>query len=148
MTALRILILCLFIPGIYGCSTEEDFSSPVEPSVKPLNNVYYAQNQWNYAQMNQHYLWREDHNGYISCNFDQAPNEFFASLLSDKDRYSYMLTWSSFIPPSGSSNAILYQLYKDNNVVSSVLHVEKSMICEPRISRWVGIPLYHLITTC
>ena len=60
MTVLRILILCLITTVLFGCSAEEDFPTPVEPPVNPSDNVYHEQNQWIYAQMNQHYLWRED----------------------------------------------------------------------------------------
>ncbi|MDE6548969.1 MAG: hypothetical protein K2L22_08225 [Muribaculaceae bacterium] len=144
MKVIRILILSLLTTAINSCSTEEDMPSPVEPSVdNPTNNVYFEQNKWIYAQMNQHYLWREDLPDSTSCNYDQTPKEFFSELLSEKDRFSYMLTNSSYTPTSERANPILYQTYKDchNNTASLVLYVDNSIVTKTSLKRgdWIDI---------
>ncbi len=151
MKVIRILILNLLTTAIYSCSTEEDIPSPVEPSVdNPTDNVYFEQNKWIYAQMNQHYLWREDLPDSASCNYDQTPKEFFSELLSEKDRFSYMLTNSSYTPTSERVNPILYQTYKDNhnNTASLVLYLDNSIVTKTSLKRgdWIDI-ISHDSTT-
>lgn len=140
----RIFILSLIATLISSCSTEEDIPSPVEPSVdNPTDNVYYSHNQWIYAKMNQHYLWREDLPDSIDCNFDQTPNEFFKSILSDKDRFSYMLTNPYYNPTEKANIGFSYQKYidKKGNQASLILYVKNDNVRKMGISRgkWINI---------
>lgn len=96
---------------VSGCSSEEPISSEDQP-IMPFENVYWEQNKWIYTQMNQYYLWREDLPDSIKCNYDQNPNDFFQSLLSDKDRFSYLTTNESYRPQQ-LNLGFEYQTYKD-----------------------------------
>lgn len=144
MKILRIIILSFITTVCYSCSTEVNILTPVEPSVnESSDNVYFEHNKWIYAQMNQHYLWREDLPDSLSCNFDQTPNEFFTGLCSEKDRFSYMLTNNSYTPSTESANPLFYQLYKDskNNIAALVLYVDNSIVADRSIKRgeWINL---------
>lgn len=65
---------------------------------REINNESIRHNQWIYSQMNHQYLWRADLPDSASCNYNQAPSEFFYSLLSSKDRFSYCLPNNSYEP--------------------------------------------------
>ncbi len=72
-----------------GCTTTEDEPEAV---VQPTIEWSEAEeiNHWIYEQMNHHYLWREDLPDSLTCDYKLTPKEFFESLLSDKDRFSYL----------------------------------------------------------
>ena len=65
-----------------------------------------------HAQMNLNYLWREDLPDSTECNYDQSPKDFFESLLSDKDRFSYLTTNDNY-KPKQINLGFAYQAYKD-----------------------------------
>lgn len=95
---------------IVGCSSEEPISSEERPISS--ENVYLDQNRWIYTQMNQNYLWREDLPDSTECNYDQNPKDFFESLLSDKDRFSYLTTNEAY-KSTQFNLGFAYQAYKD-----------------------------------
>lgn len=74
-----------------GCSSDDD--RPVTE-----DNVYLELNKWIYGQMNRQYLWREDLPDSTKCNYNLAPRDFFKSLLSSKDRFSYFTTNDNYDP--------------------------------------------------
>lgn len=144
MKVLRILILSLTTLLLYSCSTEEDLPSPVEPAVTPSEeNVYFSHNQWIYAVMNKHYLWREDMPDSISCNYDQTPDEFFNGLLSSKDRFSYMLNNPYYSPTEYVNPGFAYQTYQDKygNRAEYILYVSDENIKSSYIQRGKWIKL-------
>ena len=153
MKILRIVILGFITTVCYSCSTEEDALSPVEPSVdNTADNVYFTHNQWIYSQMNKHYLWRKDLPDSLSCNYDQTPNDFFKGLLSDKDRFSYMLTNPTYNPESRTVLGFSYQTYKDikNNTASLILYVSDKSVALSDIRRgdWINIISFDTTTLC
>lgn len=116
-----------------GCATTED-----EPEVVVQPTIEWSEaeeiNHWIYEQMNHHYLWREDLPDSLTCDYKLTPKEFFESLLSDKDRFSYLgqksnrsivhcdlgFAYQEHIDRTG--NKFLEILYiKSNNVLSSGL---------------------------
>ena len=108
---IKLLLLSYIITTmIVGCSSEEAISSEEKTTIS--ENVYLEQNRWIYAQMNQNYLWREDLPDSTECNYDQNPKDFFESLLSDKDRFSYLTTNESYRPKQ-LNLGFAYQIYKD-----------------------------------
>lgn len=150
MTVLRILILSLTTILLNSCSTGEDLSSLVESAVPSEDNVYFTYNQWMYGQMNKHYLWRDDLPDSISCNYDQTPDEFFKSLLSSKDRFSYMLNNPYYSPTAYVNPGFSYQSYKDQfgNQAEYILYVSNKDIKSSFIKRgqWIKI-LSHTRTS-
>lgn len=96
-----------------SCSSNEPFSLE-EPTI-PSENAYEAQNRWIYSQMNRNYLWREDLPDSLACNFNQNTKEFFESILSPKDRFSYLTTNSNYSPSRQNSWGFAYQKFMDRN---------------------------------
>lgn len=117
-----IFYISLFATILSGCSSDEPNLPEEQPSIS--ENIYLEFNQWVYSQMNHQYLWREDMPDSIDCNFDLAPKDFFQSLLSSKDRFSYFTNNPSY---SGGTNyyGFAYQKIKDskNQEVLEVLYV-------------------------
>lgn len=140
----KILMLCCILCAAYSCSTEEDIPSSAEQPVDaPSENVYFAFNQWIYAQMNHYYLWRDDLPDSTACNYDLAPNEFYTSLLSDKDRFSYMVNNPYYSPDASANLGFAYQNYRDdqNRTASLVLYVTAPEAAAAGIQRgdWLHI---------
>lgn len=96
-----------------GCSSDEPILSEEQPSTS--ENIYLEFNQWVYAQMNEQYLWRSDLPDSLDCNYDLAPKEFFQSLLSSKDRFSYFASNPSYNGHSLRNLGFAYQRVCDIN---------------------------------
>ena len=100
-----------------SCTSDDDISSEVHNFVES-ENVYLEFNQWIYAQMNHDYLWRNDMPDSLSCDYDLAPVDFYKSLISPKDRFSYCETNSSYSPPKYEEHlGYEYQIYELSNGV-------------------------------
>lgn len=100
-----------------SCTSDDDISSEVHNYVQS-ENVYLEFNQWIYAQMNHDYLWRNDMPDSLSCDYDLAPVDFYKSLISPKDRFSYCETNSSYSPPESEEHlGYEYQIYELSNGV-------------------------------
>lgn len=101
-SALTFLLLLLLFNS---CTTSEEPISPdvVQPSTS--DNVYDEFNHWVYYQMNEQYLWREDLPDSLDCDYNLPPKEFFESLLSDKDRFSYFTTNQSYKGSRSTTNS-------------------------------------------
>ena len=100
-----------------SCTSDDDISSEVHNFVES-ENVYLEFNQWIYAQMNHDYLWRNDMPDSLSCDYDLAPVDFYKSLISPKDRFSYCETNSSYSPPKSEEHlGYEYQIYELSNGV-------------------------------
>lgn len=72
-------------------------------------------NKWVYKEMNHQYLWREDLPDSMKCDYSLAPKDFFKSLLSPKDRFSYFTTNPGYTPQSSSNLGFAYQTMSDKN---------------------------------
>lgn len=96
-----------------GCSSDEPILPEEQPSIS--ENIYLEFNKWVYAQMNAQYLWRSDLPDSLDCNYDLAPKEFFQSLLSSKDRFSYFTSNPSYNGRSLRNLGFAYQRVCDKN---------------------------------
>lgn len=108
-----VYIIAIFATvAITSCSTDEP-DSPVEQPVVS-DNIYLEFNKWVYSKMNEQYLWREDLPDSLDCDYNLAPKEFFNSLLSSKDRFSYFTT-NSYYKPERTAQKIgfAFQSYVD-----------------------------------
>lgn len=89
--------------------------------------------------MNRQYLWREDLPDSMRCDYNLAPREFFNSLLSTKDRFSYFTTNDNYDP--GKTQYInlgfAYQEMQDKtgNTALEILYVTSPEIREYGIKR-------------
>lgn len=84
-----LLINCLFM---LSCSEDDSFlpigDVKIEISDKQdKENIY--NNQWIYSQMKYNYLWNTEIPDSSKLDFTIKPDEFFNSLLSTKDRFSW-----------------------------------------------------------
>lgn len=105
-----ILISAIFFGG---CTSYEPDSAEV---VTTGDNLYLEFNKWVYKEINRQYLWREDLPDSSMCDFDLAPRDFFESLLSPKDRFSYFTTNKNYNPQRSSrSIGFAYQPVRDIN---------------------------------
>lgn len=86
---------------------------------------YSEHNQWIYSQMNKYYLWRDELPDSVSCDYGLTPPEFFKSILSTKDRFSYITANSSY-NPQFCNYGVEYQVYVDKrgNEAAQVLYVQ------------------------
>lgn len=119
-----LLVVLLFI--LPGCEGEDDHLLP-QPVVEESESV--AFNRWVYGEMNHHYLWRMDLPDSVSCDYSLTESDFFKSILSKKDRFSYMTTNSSWSPSERyNSLGFEYQTYLDKhgNSAMQVLYIYDS----------------------
>lgn len=119
------LTVLLGVLSFNSCTSDDDDSSEVHDLVQ-TENVYLEFNQWIYAQMNHDYLWRNDMPDSLSCDYNLAPVDFYKSLLSPKDRFSYCETNNSYNPPKSENQlGYEYQLYElgDGSEFAQVLLV-------------------------
>ncbi len=106
----HILLTALVFSSCYS-------DNPVLPEEEPAeeDNVYLEFNKWVYQKMNHQYLWREDLPDSLDCDYDLAPRDFFLSLLSDKDRFSYLTTNTSYVAQARLADlGFAYQTVADN----------------------------------
>ncbi len=87
-------LICINLFLICSCIKEVE---PVLPSSGDITQMdgdgvtwKYDQNRWTYSQMKSMYFWTEDIPDSTSLDFSADPFVFFESLLSDKDRFSYL----------------------------------------------------------
>lgn len=98
---------------LIGCSSDELILPKEQPSTS--ENIYLEFNKWVYSQMNEQYFWRSDLPDSLDCNYDLAPKEFFQSLLSPKDRFSYFTSNLSYNGRSLRNLGFAYQRVCDIN---------------------------------
>lgn len=98
---------------LIGCSSDELILPEEQPSTS--ENIYLEFNKWVYSQMNEQYFWRSDLPDSLDCNYDLAPKEFFQSLLSPKDRFSYFTSNLSYNGRSLRNLGFAYQRVCDIN---------------------------------
>lgn len=107
------LFIAIIATILTGCSSDEPILPEEQPSTS--ENIYFEFNKWIYAQMNEQYLWRTDLPDSLDCNYDLAPKEFFQSLLSSKDRFSYFTSNPSYNGRSLRDLGFAYQRVCDMN---------------------------------
>ncbi len=95
---------------VVGCSSDEDIS---DGPATTIEYKYLAHNQWIYARMNHDYLWREDMPDSLDCDYTLTPPDFFKTLLSPKDRFSYLTNNPAYRPANIHNYGIAYQAYSD-----------------------------------
>lgn len=79
-------VFILFL--LAGCSADDDNIVPEQPA--PVDEgAYVAECRWIYGTMHHYYYWNEDLPDSLACDYTLAPVDFFKSLLSKKDRFSY-----------------------------------------------------------
>lgn len=98
---------------LIGCSSDELILPEEQPSTS--ENIYLEFNKWVYSQMNEQYFWRSDLPDSLDCNYDLAPKDFFQSLLSPKDRFSYFTSNLSYNGRSLRNLGFAYQRVCDIN---------------------------------
>lgn len=137
-----------------GCSSDNELLPDEQPAVNPKDsieqNVYLKDNQWIYAQMNEHYLWRTDLPDSLSCDYSANPATFFKSLLSAKDRFSYCSVNEYYYGESRAHNwGFAYQEYKTPicDKLLQVLYVTSEELKNQNLKRgeWVR-PLANNMT--
>lgn len=119
-----------------GCT--DDSAEPSVPSATEDRDTQF--NRWAYGQMNHHYLWRTDMPDSLACDYSLAPTEFFKSLLSKRDRFSFLTGNDSF---TGSSELLQqnygfeFQLFEDlvGNVAAQVLYITSQRVADSGICR-------------
>lgn len=117
------ILIVILLFSLYGCEGE-DHGLLQQPVVEESETV--AFNRWVYGEMNHHYLWRTDLPDSISCDFSLSESDFFKRILSDKDRFSYMTTNSSWSPSENYMNiGFEYQTYQDKsgNSAMQILYI-------------------------
>ena len=111
---LYVALLLSFLATSCSSSVEETIDD--EQPIKELS-VAEETNIWIYNHMNHYYLWREDLPDSLDCDFMLTPTEFFQTLLSDKDRFSYVDFSSSRSLPiseAGMDYGFAYQRLRDD----------------------------------
>lgn len=81
------LFMGLIILSLYNCSSGND--GLPEEQEEEKTNPYLSDNKWIYQAMNHYYYWRGDLPDSLKCDYTQRPENFYKSLLSPKDRFSY-----------------------------------------------------------
>lgn len=112
------IILSAFLAGSCTSNIEE-----IEMEVQPPYVLSDAEemNVWIYQQMKHYYLWNKDIPDSIECDFSLIPTEFFKSILSSKDRFSYMQSNSR----NSRNLGFAYQSFKRTNgeIIHQILYV-------------------------
>lgn len=102
-------------------------------------------NEWIYTQMNHHYFWYTDMPDSSKLDFTQEPAEFFKSVKSSHDRFSWCEPNRNYKgeSPSVAEWGFEYQPYKDKKGISicRILYVTSEMLKKEGLKRgdWVRL---------
>lgn len=124
-----------------GCSSEDNILN--EPTTT-IEYKYLAHNQWIYAQMNRDYLWRDDLPDSLDCDYGLTPPDFFKTLLSPKDRFSYLISNPEYSPVKSYNYGFAYQMYSDKNG-NNAIQILYTISQEARIRRIKRGDFYRII---
>lgn len=112
-------LICISLPLLCSCMKEVNPIMPSSGDITQKNLVSdtwkYEQNRWTYGQMKSMYFWTEDIPDSTSLDFTADPFVFFESLLSDKDRFSYISVNRDYDDKSALYCGLDYQTYKDSS---------------------------------
>lgn len=134
---LRSLTKVLAVFLLVGCSADDDSFVSEQPA--PVEEGAYVEEcRWIYGTMHHYYYWNEDLPDSLDCDYTLAPVDFFKSLLSKKDRFSYCeqrqgstrsghdTTWPE-VPQfdiwTGEMAANPFDTNKSNVLLDSVYHI-------------------------
>lgn len=122
------LIFTLSI-AVSSCDEDDDLN----PAIVNENNV--RVNDWILENMDFWYLWSNELPGAPDKN--KAPDDFFQSLLSDDDRFSWiqenyqdLLNSLQGISKEGGFEYVLYKEDDSNNVLAQILYIKPSSPAE------------------
>lgn len=119
---LSLILLC-------SCAKEVDPIIPSSGDIKQegsyVNSRYLYHNRWTYSQMKEWYLWTDEIPDSTELDFTVDPLKFFESLLSEKDRFSYMDMNPDYRGSRSLCDGLDYQMYKDasGSLIYRVLRV-------------------------
>ena len=126
------LLLTLFLGlavVVSSCDEEDDLN----PGIVNANNAHV--NEWILENMDFWYLWSNELPGAPDKN--QAPDDFFQSLLTDDDRFSWiqenyqdLLNSLQGISKEGGFEYVLYKEDDNNNVLAQILYIKPSSPAE------------------
>lgn len=124
-----VALLCL---AFFGCTSDE----PNAPEVQPPVYISEAEemNQWIFSQMKHRYFWNEDIPDSAECDFKLTPTQFYKSILSSKDRFSYITESSR---SSDINLGFEFQKYMtdDSNIIYEVLYTTSHSAKQSGIKR-------------
>lgn len=110
--------ICLSFFLLYSCTKE--VIKPDTPSSGEMIQVgtaddskYLEQNIWTYSQMKSWYFWTDEIPDSTDLDFSADPFDFFESLLSDSDQFSYLDINPDYKKSEVLYDGIDYQPYKD-----------------------------------
>ena len=123
---------------LFSCSPEDSFLE--NEHTEEVENQDYIQrniehNKWTYAKMSSEYFWYKDMPDSIEIDFKIDPDDFFESLLSSQDRFSWCEKNQNY---SGIEEALglEYQAYEVcGSIVNRVLCVHSNELKEKGLSR-------------
>jgi carboxyl-terminal processing protease len=126
-------VLCtLIVALLFGVSSCDD-DDELNPGVVNENNAHV--NDWILENMDFWYLWSNELPGAPDKN--QAPDDFFQSLLSDDDRFSWiqdnykdLLNSLQGISKEAGFEYVLYKEDDNNNVLAQLLYIKPSSPAE------------------
>lgn len=127
-------LICISLLLVCSCTREVDPFLPSSGVITQLDGVGDTwkcdQNKWTYSQMKLMYLWTEDIPDSTSLDFNADPFVFFESLLSDKDRFSYLSVNPDYDSKVTLCDGLDYQSYKDSsgNFVYRVIRVTDPLL--------------------
>jgi len=132
MTKLKNITIALLLGVISfsNCTSDDEISSEVHNDVRS-ENIYLDFNKWIYSEMNHDYLWRNDMPDSLSCDYNLAPVDFYKSLLSSKDRFSYCETNNSYRPSTEMTN-IGYE-YQEYQLSNGIVFSQVLIVTDPKL---------------
>lgn len=123
MNKIADLLLLIISFTLIGCTKEETLPELVQPTNKWSEAEEI--NHWIYQEMNHHYLWRDDLPDSLNCDYSITPKEFYESLLSSKDRFSYLSEKNSTRSKETCDLGFEFQEYNtdDGQTILKVLYI-------------------------
>jgi C-terminal processing protease CtpA/Prc len=97
---LFLLTSVVWFAGCYPAADDQyiDDTQTVSESeaMEAIREKKLFQNEWTYAQMKENYFWTDDLPAASTVDFEQSPMQFFKSILSPKDRFSWIEANTSY----------------------------------------------------
>lgn len=125
---------------LFSCSPEDSFLE--NENTEEIENKDYIQkniehNKWTYEKMSNEYFWYKDMPDSTEVDFKIEPDDFFESLLSSQDRFSWCEKNLNY--NDNGNEAVLgleYQAYEVcGSIVNRVLYVHSNELKEKGLSR-------------
>lgn len=137
---LKISYIAILFLAFVSCNSEDSF---LNTTIELEENSEYQKalvehNQWIYDNMKLHYLWYIDIPDSASLNFTIEPNDFFDSLLSQQDRFSWCERNINYAGnyDKEQNKGFEYQTYEiHGSLVNRVLYVSSFYLKEQGLRR-------------